>query len=310
MGKRVLISESHGETIRSGKSFTGSIFNPLGYISHPFRSFERILKSFHYSIDYSKDHPLNHHILRSYDIIIINNPLVKFQHFETSSIEKFISRGGALLLIGRSTIPVLSKISDHIPIPLLNSLKNVHPILNGISQKFGISFVPDWIHLQFDNWNEQISYYSDLPENQRNQLRVGNHLKISKFAYHPILRKIKFLYYQGCSLKLTQDALALAYTDNNTVPPNAIIMATANHGDGRIFATGSQLIFVDTRLKELSIQNPQHAQLVLNIFTWLHGTLTEKAPPVTKIPDDKICPFCHTKNKPSQPFCNNCGSSI
>lgn len=322
MGKKVLFSEGHGEVARTEKSVISTIIGAMGGQIRPFETLRRILLRFNYSLNYSGGRKLSLRYLRNFDILVVNNPVKELHSTEISAIEKFVNMGGSLLLIGRNAYPRVSSIAQRIPLNIMAPLRKVHDVLNNVSRKFGIFFISDWIKpLRKSSWgtpsqDERRRYLSDLElpqisEQELTSLIMAGYLKISNFEPHPVFRKIGKFYYLGCSIELTKEAVPLAHTDTKTHPSNAVVMAIANYGDGRVFGTGSPAIFTDNRIPFVGINNPQQAQLALNIFTWLarRGPIKVKKPkPV--VPSKNICPFCSYENLPHEHFCSNCGSSI
>ncbi|MHA1650347.1 MAG: Gldg family protein [Candidatus Helarchaeota archaeon] len=301
MGKNVLFSEGHGESIR------GRIFGP-------FATLHEILKKFHYRFSYSDYTRLNRQILRHYDLLVIYCPTSPFTQREISDIQSFISRGGRLLLIGNPNNPLMSVfpyrithvitkfIGNFMHIP--NITGKVADCLNDISRRFGIFFVSDWIRGGQNYFSPSSkSEYGNPPTRFRIPI-------ISHFESHPIFKKIPHFYYQGCSLELTKEAKPLAYSDPDTRPPKAIVMATAQFGEGYVFATGSPLMFIDYYVPELGIRCPFHAQLALNIFTWL--IRKGRYEPSYEKPsiNEKVCPYCGYRNSRTQYFCEKCGNAI
>jgi hypothetical protein len=296
MGKRVLFLEGHGEIVRFKKSITTNILSSMGGIRSPFETLEQILIKFNYSLHYSGEKRISIGYLRNYDILVTIKPLKPFTPHEISALEKFVQLGGAFLILGQYLSPMFMLMPNHIMSTLKGNVWKTHEHLNNVSRKFGIFFITDWIRLGKDRAATQ-NNLSLIPF-------------ISHFESHPIFQKIKNFSYQGCSIELTDGALPLAYTDKDTTPPNAIVMAISHYGEGRVFATGSSLIFTENRFQNIGIRNPQHGQLVLNIFTWLaHQQSSEK--PITNSPLlKKSCPYCGHENFANENFCSECGSSI
>ncbi|HUY00677.1 MAG TPA: hypothetical protein VMV49_14045 [Candidatus Deferrimicrobium sp.] len=298
MGKRILFSEGHGEIVRFQKSITSNILSSIGGIRSPFETLEQILMKFNYSLHYSGEKKISIDYLRNYDILVSVKPIKPFTPHEISALEKFVQSGGALLILGQYLTPIFTLMPNQIMPAIKGKFWKTYEHLNNITRKFGIFFIADWIS----------------PENKQHATQniLYPVMTISHFESHSIFQKIKNFYYQGCSIELTDEAIPLAYTDKDTKPPHAIVMAISQYGEGRAFTTGSSLIFTDNRVQNLGIRNPQHAQLVLNIFTWLsHKKHSEKLSLKPKSSQNKkYCPYCGLENPVAESFCGGCGSSI
>jgi hypothetical protein len=248
MGKKVLFSEGHGEIVRSQKTMASTFLSAIGGSLNPFVSLEKILVQFDYSLHYSGQRKLTLNYLRKYDILFVIKPIGAFTPSEITAIEKFVQLGGSLLLIGSHALPTFFLMPKQILGALKGGAGKVYEYLNNISRKFGIFFISDRIQPGKSKYIAQnIAYSTPL---------------ITRLEAHPIFRKINSFYYEGSPLELTAEATPMAYTDPDTHPSKAIVMAVAKRGDGYVFATGSPLIFIDNRIQDLSIRNPQHAQLV------------------------------------------------
>ncbi|MHA1267727.1 MAG: zinc-ribbon domain-containing protein [Candidatus Helarchaeota archaeon] len=312
----VLFTEGHGEVFYRKKSIIHNLLM-MGTRS-PFYPLNVILLRYDYAVKFSEK-KLSLNMLRDFDILVIFNPTKMFHRSEVLAVEKFVYRGGSLLLVGRPKYPILSSLARFAPKAIGRSMRDVHKPLNFLSTHFGIIFIPNQIRPKpASYWNQSLGIepsmdevYDHLAYAKQDQLIFGRIARISNFIPHPIFKNVKSFYYQGCSLEITKNALPLAFTDSYTIPPKAVVMGTNIYGDGRVLAIGSSLFFFKHLLKEISIQNPQHSQLILNIFSWLSQKAPEESlQPVKLPPREKICPFCGEKNSSSAPFCNSCGSSI
>ncbi len=300
MGKKVLFSEGHGEVVRSQKTMASTFLSAIGGSLNPFVSLEKILVQFDYSLQYTGQRKLTLNYLRKYDILFVIKPTAAFTPSEIAAIEKFVQLGGSLLLIGSHALPTFSLMPKQILGALKRGIGKSHEYLNNISRKFGIFFISDRIQPGKNKYTAQNIYPIPL---------------ITHFEPHPIFQKIKSFYFEGGPIELTAEATPIAYTDPDTHPSKAIVMAASKRGDGCVFATGSPLIFIDNRIQDLSIRNSQHAQLVLNIFTWLaHKDTIKKKAVEEKISEPhahtKTCPLCGGENPVQEHYCRICGSAI
>lgn len=314
MGKTILFAEGHGEPVRVKQSIINTVIKKIGVKLDPFELLQNYLLHFGYSLHFSENRSLSLPLLRKHDILVIYNPTRPLSSQEINAIEKFVQLEGSLLLIGQCTIPIFPLMSAEGPIAfsnisgtvsgLMSGALKFYEYINNISRKFGIFFISDILQ------GGKNSYILARPSSSRKDLQSFNIPLISHFEPHPIFQNIKRFYYYGCCLEVTQGAAPLAYSDADTRPANAIVMATSQTGGGRVFATGSPIIFTQSSESNLSIHNKEHAQLALNIFTWLaHKGLARVAPEKTE-EISKHCPFCQHENPPNESFCRKCGASI
>lgn len=314
MGKKVLFAEGAGEPVRAKKTVVTSLLKRMGAKLDSFESLKNNLLRFGYSVQYSERRRLSLQFLRNYDILVVYNPTRPLGANEIIAIEKFVQLGGSLLLIGQYSLPTLPFISTEIPFKIADipstfsgigsGLSKFYEYINNISRKFGIFFISTYLK------GGKNSYFPKRPTTTSN--RPGFKIPlISHFEPCPIFRKIQNFYYSGCCLEVTAEAKPLAYSDPDTTPPKAIVMATSQLNEGRVFATGSPIIFAQGIGEPQNNNNRQHAQLALNIFTWLaHKGQVKAAEPKDTTSPLKICPFCQHQNPTGESFCHNCGASI
>jgi hypothetical protein len=272
------------------------------------------LLRFGYSIHYSGNKKLSVQFLRNYDILVVCNPTRPLGANAIIAIEKFVQLGGSLLLIGLASLPILSLTASEIPNIITRATDTVSGIgigaskffeyINNVSRKFGIFFISTLLK------GGKNSYSPTSSSIKTDKLSAFKVPLISHFEPNPIFRKIQNFYHYGCYLEVTKEAHPLAYSDADTIPPKTIVMAISQLNEGRVFATGSPILFSQIGIKELSIRNGQHAQLALNIFTWLAHKGQIKATDVKVMPSPKICPFCQYQNSSEEVFCHSCGASI
>lgn len=273
MGKNVLFAEGHGEPVRVKKTIITSLLKKMRGNLNPFDYLILNLSQFGYSFQFSENRTLSLQFLRNYDILIIYSPTYPLSTKEIIAIEKFVQLGGSLLLIGLSFFPILSLKASEIPsikTSITNPISGIgsgttkfFEYINNISRKFGIFFISTLLR------GGKNSYFPKKSSIKPDQLPLHKIPLISYFEPNPIFRKIQNFYHYGCSLEVTEEAQPLAYSDQDTVPSKAIVIAISQLNAGRVFATGSPIIFTQLGIEELSIRNRQHAQLALNIFTWL-----------------------------------------
>lgn len=314
MGKKVLFAEGHGEAVRVKQSVINSLIKKVGAKLDPFETLQKYLVHFGYSIQFSDNRSLSLQLLRKYDILVIYNPTSSLSSQEINAIEKFVQLEGSLLLIGQCTIPILPLMSAEGPFAISNLTNAVsgmmsgtskfYEYINNISRKFGIFFISDLLQ------GGHNSYTLTRPSSTQNGSPSFKVPLISQFEPHPIFQKIKHFYYYGCCLELTQGASPLAYSDADTKPSKTIVMAISQTGGGRVFATGSPIFFTQGGVADLSSRDKEHAQLALNVFTWLAHKGSAKIAPKRAELSSIRCPFCQHENPPSENFCRKCGSSI
>ncbi|MDD1779130.1 MAG: hypothetical protein LUQ65_13265, partial [Candidatus Helarchaeota archaeon] len=282
MGKKVLFADGHGEAVRVKQSVINSLIKKVGAKLDPFETLQKYLLHFGYSIQFSENRSLSLQLLRKYDILVVYNPTSPLSPQEINAIEKFVQLEGSLLLIGQCTIPILPLMSAEGPLAISNLTNAVsgmmsgtskfYEYINNISRKFGIFFISDILQGGHNSYTltRPYSTQNGSPSRRRYNTSTKNGSQsfnvplISQFEPHPIFQKIKQFYYYGCCLEVTQGASPLAYSDADTKPSKTIVMAVSQTSGGRVFATGSPLIFTQSRIADLSIRYKEHAQLALN----------------------------------------------
>jgi PKD repeat protein len=151
--------------------------------------------------------PITADLLHSFRILVITGLTVEYGYSqpysssEISAIKEWVSNGGSLLLDGD---------------------QHAWDQLNALSREFGIGFLDNVIQDPTNN-------YENDP---RNPL-------IHVFYPHPVtygLSQIVFAY--GSSMVISNPAMALGFTDEDSVPANSPVLVSAQFGVGRVVAIG------------------------------------------------------------------------
>ncbi|MEM2134723.1 MAG: hypothetical protein Q6366_010030 [Candidatus Freyarchaeota archaeon] len=180
------------------------------------------------------DFPITLDKLKDFDAVVFPCPdQSKLQPGEIRAVLDYVSRGGGVVLLSHA-----------------GGDRGLRTNLNELAENFGISFQ-----------NNQVT-------DERQNLGLENLPKITKFKDHPVTEGITELCYSaGCSIKIVGEAEALAITSRTAEPPDAIILAVANYGNGRVAALGSYEIFRDRIMGGLNTS--QNMVLAKNIFKWV-----------------------------------------
>ena len=131
-----------------------------------------------YSVDANTTRPYDDELLSQYDVLIIKTPEEPIPDAETAAIERFVRRGGGLLLVG-----------DH------TNLLGMGTHLNAMSAKHGIQF-------RYDSVSDALTggFVDCMPP------RIGRHVG----ALH--VEKLQFM--TSCSLQLSGSAQTVLAADN------------------------------------------------------------------------------------------------
>ncbi|HUX98312.1 MAG TPA: hypothetical protein VMV49_02045, partial [Candidatus Deferrimicrobium sp.] len=84
---------------------------------------------------------------------------------------------------------------------------------------------------------------------------------------------ISELIYVGVPLETTKEVQPIAISDEDTTPPNCIVLAAAEYEKGKVVAIGSPNLFFRMSLMKISMPfgmaKPDHVILAVNIVNWL-----------------------------------------
>ncbi len=235
--------ENHGEQVRiSGQ---GGI--------KLYSDFERILKGNGYQLKAFKKGHLTEHDLQGYNVIIVSLGMKNFEQGEIISIKNFVNEGNGLFIIGGV---------NYSP-PLNSSFDVAH--LNSLASHFGIVLEPQQIIAGKSHMRETTLFFHDKAS-QSIPL-------ITKFGSHPITNGVNELIYAGVEMQISKSVTSIATSDEDTIPPNCIVLSFTEYGKGRVVALGSPNLFLRMSLMKISfpfgLHNPNHVILTTNILNWL-----------------------------------------
>lgn len=239
--------ENHGELFRLSR---------FGHLIKAFSDFERLLKDNSYKVKSFKKGVLTNPDLKDYSILIVGLPHKDILQEEIRLLREFVYAGGGLLLLARANNVLLydTKVLQRYIVNLDS--------LNQLTSNFGIVFEKDLIEAG-----------KNLKKAQLLECPI-----ITQFSPHPIVQGVKELIIgEGVPIRIEGDARAIAVSDADTTPPNCIVLATTQFGQGRVVAIGTHSIF--TRLSilkiplRLGLYEPNHLLLVMNVINWLAGRI-------------------------------------
>lgn len=239
----ILIMENHGEQFRISR---------LGGIKL-FSDFERVLKENGHRFKSFKKGSITGPDLKGYDIAVIGLGLKDIRPGEIQSLTDFVSEGGGLFIIGGVNYsPSLGKSYD---------LER----LNSLAPQFGITFKHKPIEAGKNHMKETTKFIKER--------HVQSVPLITKFAPHPIVAGISELIYLGVPLEIAGEVQAIAISDEDTTPPNCVVLAAVQYGTGKVVAIGSPNVFLRMSLMKISMPfgmaKPDHIILAVNIMKWL-----------------------------------------
>ncbi len=173
--------------------------------------------------------------LKEADVLVFGCPnSSKIRSQEIDAIKKFVKNGGGLLLLSLSG-------GDR---GLMNNLSK-------ISEDFGITF---------DN---------TAVKDERSNAGLPTMPIIKNLTSHPLTEDVTdLLIPSACSLRLSGKAQAIATTSETADPGNAVIIAIAESGKGRVMCVGSYEIF----RRGGGLKHNGNKQFAVNAFNWLSGS--------------------------------------
>ncbi len=199
------------------------------------------------------DFPITHDKLKDFDLVVFPCPdQSKLQPGEIRAVVDFVSRGGAAVLLSHA-----------------GGDRGLRTNLNELAENFGISFQ-----------NNQII-------DERQNIGMENLPKITKFKDHSVTEGITELCYSaGCGIKIVGEAEALAITSRTSEPPDSIVLAVSNYGNGKVVGVGSYEIFRDRIMGGLNTS--QNMALAKNIFKWIVTPSKPKAAPTVPSTEEEV----------------------
>ncbi|MCF2138606.1 MAG: hypothetical protein K9W44_00955 [Candidatus Lokiarchaeota archaeon] len=229
-----------------------------GKIDSNYKKLAQVLQENNYNPIKFAEFPLSRNNLASIDILVIPCPdNNKFAKSEIQAIKTWVSQdGGGLLLLSHA-----------------GGDKGRRTNLSELSEQFGMIF---------EN-NQVLDKYHNLG--------VENLPFIEEFTIpHPINENLhRIVFRAGCSLSATgMNVTPVISSGPKADPFESPLLLACEDGEGRVVAVGSYEMFRD----KISggINQDDHQQLALNIFSWLKTTHREKikagiAPSIPEYPE-------------------------
>ncbi len=219
-----------------------------GNLESTYKSLPKLLEEEKFDLIPLKEYPITLEKLSKFHVLVIAQPTDHISEDEINEIVKFVEGGKGLLLLGDAGGDKAHKSN-----------------LNALMLKFGVKM------------NE------DKVIDKKNCLGDEDAVKIQELKMDPIFEQNirEIIYPKGCSLEIMTPALvnAIAWTNESSVPPKKVILATSKRKFGRVVISGSY--------SQLRYDN--NKTLLFNIFNWLLGQETPKIvkpPPIKfEIPD-------------------------
>lgn len=215
-----------------------------GKIDSNYKKLAQVLQENNYNPIKFAEFPLSRNNLASIDILVIPCPdNNKFAKSEIQAIKTWVSQdGGGLLLLSHA-----------------GGDKGRRTNLSELSEQFGMIF---------EN-NQVLDKYHNLG--------VENLPFIEEFTIpHPINENLhRIVFRAGCSLSATgMNVTPVISSGPKADPFESPLLLACEDGEGRVVAVGSYEMFRD----KISggINQDDHQQLALNIFSWLKTTHREK----------------------------------
>lgn len=210
--------------------------NERGKLSTNFRTVRQVLESEGYGCWEFSSFPITRQSLQNYDMLVFAcTDSSKYSTEEMEAIATWVKQdGGGLLLLNHA-----------------GGDRGRRTNMGELASQFGMLFENDQVLDDMNNFG------------------IDNMPNIKEFPTpHPIIEGINSICYRaGCSVSITGFSQAVALTNASSNPGNVSIIVASEQGDGRVVCIGSYEIFRD----EISggIDQPNHLQLLKNIFQWL-----------------------------------------
>jgi len=209
---KILFDESYDEYQSISDEQASKIASEFGDAPgfHSFSEFASLLQDARCIADRLTSGGITFDILREYDALVVACPLTSFSKDETSSIGKFVQRGGGLLLIGDGSI---------------------NSAINSLAKSVGLTFLLGAVIMPAKAEDKGTFFTSNIIE-------------------HPITHRHSSVYINwGCALNVSESWQVIMRTANytgfmgNTRTEGLPFLATANYGDGRLAAIADQANF-------------------------------------------------------------------
>lgn len=240
---KILVIESHGEQFRISGQAGIKLYS----------DFERILKGNGYELKAFKKGNITEYDLQDYNVIIVSLGTKTYEQGEILSIKNFVNNGHGLFIIGGV---------NYSP-PLSSSFDIAH--LNSLTSHFGIIFESQPITAGKGHMKETTRL---ITEKASETVPL-----ITKLGTHPITSGVNELIYGGVGMQISKEVIGIATSDEDTVPPNRIVLSAIEYGKGRVVALGSSQLFLRMSFMKISmpfgLQKSDHVVLATNILNWL-----------------------------------------
>ena len=164
-------------------------------------------------------------------VLVVLNPTIPFSDSQNMSIQKFVERGGGILLAAGG-----------------HSNKNIEMPINSLARSYGVFFNAGAV------LSSPEEVWREIP---RISVQGQGHA-ITKGVNEVVFSK-------GCTVQSDDASSVLISTDGKCIPPNSPIIVAKSYGLGRVVFSGSSQLFRNARKSGIVLNR----LLVRNMFEWL-----------------------------------------
>ncbi len=215
----------------------GKIFDNFKILSHD-------LEAADHKIAIYDSYPIKYSSIKNADIMVFLCPDgSKLYGYEVQALLRFIDEGGSLFIFANA-----------------GGDNGLNTNLNTLLKHFDIEIIS----------NQVFDYQEFDADLERCPI-------VDRIFKHPITKDVKKLtLVSSCSLNIGSDVIELVRTKQSSDPPSSTIMALAHRGKGKVFVSGSYLMFSD---RKAGINLRDNKLLITNLFKWLELTKGKKIKP-------------------------------
>ena len=205
----------------------GKIFDNFKILSHDLEAAEHRIAIY-------DSYPIKHSSIKNADIMVFLCPDgSKLYGYEVQALLRFVDEGGSLVIFANA-----------------GGDKGLNTNLNTLLKHFDIEII-----------SNQVFDYQEF------DVELETCPTVERIFKHPITKDVKEMtLVSSCSLNIGADVIELVRTKQSSDPPSSTVMALSQKGKGKVFVSGSYLMFSD---KKAGINLRDNKLLITNLFKWL-----------------------------------------
>ncbi len=205
-----------------------------GKIFDNFKILSQDLESADHKIAIYDSYPIKYSSIKNADIMAFLCPDgSKLYGYEVQALLRFVDEGGSLVIFANA-----------------GGDKGLNTNLNTLLKHFDIEII-----------SNQVFDYQEF------DVELETCPIVERIFKHPITKYVKELtLVSSCSLNIGADVIELVRTKQSSDPPSSTVMALSQKGKGKVFVSGSYLMFSD---RKAGINLRDNKLLITNLFKWL-----------------------------------------